>query len=558
VTALRRLAALLVASIFASIAPAAAKDDLVIGMTQYPSSFNPNIGSMLAKSLVENMSSRPITAYDPDWKLVCLLCTELPTLDNGRAVIEDYEPDKKGIAVTYTLRSDIKWGDGTPITTKDVAFAIEVGKHPLSGVAAAEGYRRVRKLDIKDDHTFTLHVDRITFEYASVGYLRLLPAHIERPVFEAGPADYRNKSRYETDTTNAALWFGPYRIARTMPGASIELERNPTWPGQAPYFKRIVFRIIENTAALEANLLSGSVDYVIGELGLSLDQALAFDKRHKDRFDVVYKPGLIYEHIDVNLENPLLTDRRVRQALLYGIDREAISARLFDGKQPVAHSSVNPLDPMYSPGARHYRYDAAAARKLLDEAGFSDIKGGIRHNTKGERLTIELATTAGNRVREQVQQVLQSQWKQLGIDVRLKVEPPRVFFGETVRKRSYGALAMYAWVSSPQSVPRSTLHSQEIPAESNGWSGQNSGAYKNPAMDKLLDAMEVELDVTRRQTLFGEMQRIYTEDLPVLPLYFRTDAFIFPKPLKGVRPTGHLNASTLWVEEWRWDSRDGR
>jgi peptide/nickel transport system substrate-binding protein len=558
VTALRRLAALLVASVLVATVPAAAKDDLVIGMTQYPSSFNPNIGSMLAKSLVSNMTSRPITAYDPDWKLVCLLCTELPTLDNGRASIEEYEPGKKGIAVTYTLRSDIKWGDGTPITTKDIAFTIEVGKHPLSGVASAEGYRRIRKLDIKDDHTFTFHVDRITFEYASVGDIRLLPAHIERPVFEASPVDYRNKSKYETDTTSAALWFGPYRIAKTVPGASIELERNPAWPGQAPYFKRIVFRIIENTAALEANLLSGSVDYVIGELGLSLDQALAFDKRHKDRFDVVYKPGLIYEHIDVNLENPLLADRRVRQALLQGIDREAISARLFDGKQPVAHSSVNPLDPMYSPGARHYRYDAAAARKLLDEAGFSDIKGGIRHNAKGERLTIELATTAGNRVREQVQQVLQSQWKQLGIDVRLKVEPPRVFFGETVRKRAYGGLAMYAWVSAPQSVPRSTLHSQEIPSEKNGWSGQNSGGYSNPEMDKLLDAMEVELDVTKRKALFGEMQRLYTEDLPALPLYFRTDAFIFPKPLKGVRPTGHLNASTLWVEEWRWEDRDGR
>ncbi len=554
----RRLVALLLAAaVSAGTLPASAKDELVIGMTQYPSSFNPNIGSMLAKTLVENMTSRPITAYDPDWKLVCLLCTELPTLENGRAVIEEYAAGKRGIAVTYTLRPDIKWGDGTPVTTRDVAFTMEVGKHPQSGVAAAEGYRRIRKLDIRDDHTFTFHVDRVTFEYASVGDFRLLPAHIERPVFEASPAEYRNKSKYETDTTNAALWFGPYRIARTVPGASIELERNPAWPGKAPQFKRIVFRIVENTAALEANLLSGSVDYVIGELGLSLDQALAFEKRHKDRFDVVYKPGLVYEHIDVNLDNSLLADRRVRQALLHGINREAISQRLFDGKQPVAHSSINPLDPMYSPGARHYAYDAAAARKLLDEAGYSDIRGGIRHNAKGERLTIELATTAGNRIREQVQQVLQSQWKQLGIDVRLKVEPPRVFFGETVRKRRYGGLAMYAWVSAPQSVPRTTLHSEEIPDESNGWSGQNSGGYRNPDMDRVLDAAEIELDAGKRKALFAEIQRIYTEDLPALPLYFRTDAFVFPKQLKGVRPTGHLNASTLWVEEWRWEA-DGR
>lgn len=556
-TIIRRFAAVLLAGLSIA-APAAAKDDLIVGMTQYPSSFNPNIGSMLAKTLVESMTSRPITAYDADWKLVCLLCTELPTLENGRAVIEEYEPGKKGIAVTFTLRPDLKWGDGTPVTTRDVAFAIEVGKHPQSGVTATEGYRRIRKLDIRDDRTFTLHVDRITFEYASMGDLRLLPAHIERPVFEAAPADYRNKSTYETDTASAALWFGPYRVTRTVPGASIELERNPSWQGKTPYFKRIVFRIIENTAALEANLLSGSVDYVVGELGLSLDQALAFEKRHKDRFDVVYKPGLIYEHIDINLDNPVLADRRVRQALLQGIDREAISARLFEGKQPVAHSNVNPLDPMYSPGARHYRFDPAAARKLLDEAGFSDIRGGIRHNARGERLSIELATTAGNRIREQVQQVLQSQWKQIGIDVRLRVEPPRVFFGETVRKRGYGGLAMYAWVSAPQSVPRTTLHSKEIPSEANSWSGQNTIGYKSADMDRVLDAAEIELDATRRKALFAEIQRIYTEDLPVLPLYFRTDAFVLPKALKGVRPTGHLNVSTLWVEDWRWEAPAGR
>jgi peptide/nickel transport system substrate-binding protein len=557
VSVLRRLAAFLAASL-ALAAPAAAKDELVIGMTQYPSSFNPNIGSMLAKTLVEGMTARPITAYDADWKLVCLLCTELPTLENGGARREEYEPGKKGIAVTFTLKPDLKWGDGTPVTTKDVAFAVEVGKHPQSGVTATEGYRRIRKLDIRDDRTFTLHVDRITFDFANIADLGLLPAHVERRIFEAAPADYRNKSAYETDTANPALWYGPYRVARIVPGASIDLERNPAWQGKAPYFKRIVFRIIENTAALEANLLSGSVDYVSGELGLSLDQALAFEKRHKDRFDVVYRPGLNYEHIDLNLGNPVLADRRVRQALLQGIDRAAISARLFDGKQAVADSNINPLDPMYSPGARHYAYDPAAARKLLDAAGFTDLRGGIRYNARGDRLSIELGTTAGNRSREQVQQVLQSQWKQIGVDVRLKAEPPRVFFGETVRKRGFSGMAMYAWVSSPQSVPRTTLHSQEIPAEANGWSGQNTVGYRSADMDRALDAAEVELDAGKRKALFAEIQRLYTEDLPVLPLYFRTDAFILPKALKGVRPTGHQNVSTLWVEDWRWDASQGR
>jgi peptide/nickel transport system substrate-binding protein len=112
---------------------------------------------------------------------------------------------------------------------------------------------------------------------------------------------------------------------------------------------------------------------------------------------------------------------------------------------------------------------------------------------------------------------------------------------------------MYAWVERPQGVPRSTLHSEEIPSAKNGWSGQNYPGYANPQMDKALDAAERELDEGKRRVLFADIQRIHNEDLPVLPMFFRDDPFVIPKPLKGVRPTGHLNSSTLWVEQWRWE-----
>ena len=112
---------------------------------------------------------------------------------------------------------------------------------------------------------------------------------------------------------------------------------------------------------------------------------------------------------------------------------------------------------------------------------------------------------------------------------------------------------MYAWVSRPQGVPRSTLHSQEIPTAKNAWSGQNYPAYANPEMDRALDDAERALDKDKRHALFGEIQKLYAEDLPVLPLFFRVDPFVIPKALKGVRPTGHLNSSTLWIEQWRWE-----
>ncbi|MBN9091469.1 MAG: peptide ABC transporter substrate-binding protein [Reyranella sp.] len=530
--------------------PARAKDELVLGMNTAPGAMNPSLNSMLATSLVNYMTLRPITAYDANWKLVCIMCTELPTVDNGRARIVDLPDGKKGMEIDVELKP-FTWGDGTPVTARDFAFAVEVGKHPLSGVPSGEEFRRIVKFEVKDDRHFTVTVDRVTFDYNSIERMPL-PAHIEKPIFDANPAEYRNKSAYDTQPTNPGLAFGPYRIVELVPGNRIVLEQNPTWAGPKPAFKRLLIKIFENSAALEANLLSGNVDYILGESGLSFDQAIAFEKRHKDKYNVVYKPSLTYSHIDTKLDNPLLADLRVRRALLMAIDRKAISDKLFDGKQPVADGDVNPLDPMYSPAARRYAYDPAAAKTLLDEAGFGEIKNGVRQDAKGTRLSLELAFASGNRINEQIAQVIQSQLRQVGIELRLKAAPARIYF-DALQKRNFEALALYGWITRPQNVPRTTLHSEEIPTAQNGWSGQNYPGYANPAMDKALDAAERELDVDKRRALFAEILRLYADELPVLPLYFRIDAFVIPKPLKGVRPTGHQNSSTLWIEQWRWE-----
>src|SRR3546814_9278882 len=149
------------------------------------------------------------------------------------------------------------------------------------------------------------------------------------------------------------------------------------------------------TTALEANLLSGNVDMIAGELGLTLDQARAFEKRHGEDYQVIYEPSLLYEHIDLMLDNPIMQDKRVRQALVYAIDRETINQRLFEGRQTVAHSDVSPLDWVYNEDVKKYPYDPAKAAELLDAAGWSELRGGIRHNAKGEPLQLEFMTTAG-------------------------------------------------------------------------------------------------------------------------------------------------------------------
>ncbi len=198
-----------------------------------------------------------------------------------------------------------------------------------------------------------------------------------------------------------------------------------------------------------------------------------------------------------------------------------------------------------------YHEDLTAAGALLDQAGWGDLRDGVRHDAQGQPLTLELMTTAGNRTRELVEQVLQSQWRRLGIDIRIRNEPARVFFGETVAKRRYSAMAMFAWISAPENVPRTVLHSDQIPTAANGWAGQNDTGFRNAEMDKLLDAIERELDRDKRKAMWQRLQEIYAQELPALPLYFRSEPHIWPLWLEGVVPTGHQDASTLWVEHWR-------
>jgi peptide/nickel transport system substrate-binding protein len=544
-----RAFALAAALMLAGAAAARAPDELAIGITQYPATLNPVIDSMAAKSYVLAMARRPLTTYDPGWHLVCMLCVTLPSFENGLAEKLALPGGKTGVRLTYTLKPDARWGDGVPVTTADVIFTWEVGRDPRTGVADAELYRRILKIEAKDDKTFTVDIDRLTFDYADLSSFEILPAHIERAAF-ADPASYRIRTRYDTDPTNPGLYDGPYRITEVSPGSDIVLERNRAWAGPKPYFRRVVVWTIENTAALEANLLAHGIDMVAGELGLALDEALAFEKQHGGAFHVIYKPGLIYEHVSLNLDNPILADRRVRQALLCAIDRKAISDELFAGRDPVADSFVPPLDWVYSPDVPHYAHDPAQAQALLEAAGWHGKSGEVRRNDKGEPLTLELATTSGDRTRALVEEVLQSEWREVGIDVRLRNEPPRVLFGDSLVHRRF-EMAMFAWISAPENVPRSMLYSNEIPSAANHFSGENFPGFHDAEADRLIDAIEVDLDRKSRAKLWQQLEALYAEELPDLPLYFRAEAYVLPRWLEGVTPTGHQYPSTLWIENWR-------
>ena len=132
----------------------------------------------------------------------------------------------------------------------------------------------------------------------------------------------------------------------------------------------------------------------------------------------------------------------------------------------------------------------------------------------------------------------------------IRNEPPRTLFGETLKHRAFKGLAMFAWSSGIESTPRQILGSGQIPTAANNWGGSDYTDFHDASMDADIEAMEKELDSAKRRPLWAEMQRIYAEQLPVLPLFFGSEAHVWPLWLKGVVPTGHNQVSTLWAETW--------
>ncbi len=531
-------------------APAMAKDDLVIGVAQFAPSLNPNIDPTVIKGYVLDFVTRPITAYDKDWKLSCLLCTTVPTIENGGAKYETTKDGKKGLAVTFTLKPDLKWSDGEPVTTKDLMFTWKLGSDPSSGFSNNNPWDRAKSVDVVDDHTAVLHLDRVIVGYNE--WDQLLPAHLEEKAAASGAGEYLKATLYNRAPTTKGLYNGPYMVTQYDSGSQIVLEPNPYWSGTKPGFKHIVLKTIENTSALIANLKSGDIDMSPGEgVGLTIDTALSLQKDSPTQFDYIYKPSLTYEHIDLKIENPFLQDVRVRRALLMSIDRDTLVKKLFEGRQPVAATWVNPLNPNYSKDTATYPYEPTKAKALLAEAGWKPGADGICRDAKGDKLSFEFATTSGNKLRELVQQVLQSQWKSACVEVVIKNEPARTLFGETTKKRTFTGMVMYGWSSTVSEGPRKTLFSDQTPTAANNYGGANYIAYNDPKMDADIVAAEEALDVSKQKPIWADMQKMYADQVRVLPLFFRAEPYVLPKWLKGFTPTGHGDYSPLWSENWR-------
>lgn len=544
---------LLVASIvFSSPKPT----QLNLGVAQEFDTFNSMIAKTGVAVYLAQLTNRTLNGRDPSGKWIPILADRIPSFKNGEAQFITLR-GQKAIQATWKIRQNAKWGDGHPVTCKDLKVSHEIGMAPTVSVAVREAYSTIEKIEWKPqapNECVITYTDARPDFYAMDGFY-IVPAHLEGPLFAQHgktPEAYERNSLYTKAPTTPGLYLGPYLIQEVKLGSHLIYQVNPHFYGPKPQIAQIVIKLITDTGTMLANLQSGTID-VIGTLGLTMDQVLEFERKIKTEklpFTVSVKPGHSFERLLFNLEDPMLKDLRVRQALIYGLNRELLVQSFFEDKMPAAHHFIPLASPWYTEDPRSvkkYTYDIRKAEKLLDEAGWKKDAAGVRHK-EGQKLELVLATTAGNKARETVQVFIKEQWRSLGVEVVIKNAPARVLFGESLAHRTFKGLILMA--AGGLGSAKAFLHSTQIPSEKNNFSGMNFNGWSRPDVDRLIDAMDLEFDVNKQKKIAGQLVKIYMNEVPEIPLYYHTLSAVYRNKLKGFELYGDV-METQSAENWK-------
>jgi peptide/nickel transport system substrate-binding protein len=538
-----------------------AKKELTIALSAEFETLNPIVNSMMAAMYILDATLRQVVILTPEGKPQAMMIKEIPSLKNKLAkLIPGEKKGSQSLLAQIEFLPELSWGDGVPVTCHDLKAAWQIGSSPLVSTPSRDDFENIKEIKIDETNPKKCSVlFKEAFWNFYLNFPRPMPAHLEYKVFEKNnqkAQDYERSSLYVKDVGNPGLYNGPYLVREHRLGSHIVLVPNPHFKGKRPFFERVVFRFIMNTATMESNLVSGGVS-MTSSSGFTFDQALAFDKKIKAEklpFQVLFVTGSVYSHMDFNMATPALQDLRVRQAMAYAFNANEMTEAFFEGKQKPAFHFSTSMDSWYTENPKEiriYSYNKSKSAKLLDEAGWKMGSDGYRMKD-GKRLSFTFNGAADNKLGEMIQGYLQSAWKQVGIEIKIKNYPSRILFAEILRKRNF-ELGMYSWISSPDGSQRQILHSDRIPSAENNWSGTNRPGWKNAQVDKWLDQTEMEFDPKKRVALMKKVLKAYTEELPALPLYYRANTSVIPVGLKGYRLSGHNFSEYLEIENWRME-----
>lgn len=549
-----------------------AGDTLSILHPEAPTILNPHLTSSVKDWEVCRITYEPLASFDKDGNMIPFLAAQVPSLENGGVAAD-------GKSVTWKLKRDLKWSDGQPFTADDVLFTYQFITNPDVAAASKGIYTVIQSVELIDAYTVKLNFSAVNPAWALpfVGFRgMILPRH----VFQ----DYNGANARTAPANTLPVGTGPYQAV--SPGLKpqevlllgtqlVETKKvvfvpNPYFrEADKPFFGKVEFRgggTVNEAARLV--LQAGGVDYAYGlEL---VDPETLTRLQSAGQGSLIANFGakvdrILLNRTDPNREtsdgersslqfpHPFLSDKRVRQAFAYAIDREAIAALYGQTGRPTYNNLVAP--PQYNSPNVYYKFDLEKAQALLDEAGWKDSNGDGVRDKDGVKMKVVFQTLST--ISQQYRQIVKEALESIGVEVELTIFDPSIAFGAGAANPNsfyrFNADMQEVWFKSANLDPSAFMQNwtcARIPQKANNWAGLNGERWCNPDYDALHTQSATEMDPDKRAQLFIRMNDMQTEDVVMIPVVHMAEVQGVSPSLEGVDVTP-WDANTWNIKDWR-------
>ncbi len=533
-------------------------DVLTLIYSRPPVTLNPHLATGFQDFEVARIVYEPLASYGPDGQLVPILAAALPSRKNG-----DLSED--GRSVTWRLQETLRWSDGEALTAEDVVFTYKFITNSTVAAATAQYYQDIRSVEAVDEHTV-----KITFKQPTASWQTpftglnglILPEHLFK--------DFNNRKAREAPANFQPVGTGPYRYLTQANGrllfAPNELYRQPLGSfkrveivGNVPPYVAARDVLRDGTADFAHNIQLESAALVeLVQTGETGNLMLTFGsqvERIMLNFADPRKKTSADERASIEFPHPILKDLRVRQAIDYGIDRQAIVEQLYgDLGKPTSQLLVTPELAGEQPVP--YKYDVDTAKALLERAGWVDSDGDGVRDLNGVPLQFVFQTSIGT-IRQATQTLVQEQLAEIGISILIERVRPEDFFSADPDQTNsinhfYADLQEYAIGND---IPDPMIYlgwwtCDNVAALANNWQKPNNARYCDPDYDDLWQAARKEQDLEKRNDLFRQMDRKLAKDVAVLPIVHRALSNAVSNRITGYTFTP-WDASTWDIANWR-------
>lgn len=540
-----------------STAPMPANKDIVIVIPEDPPSFNAVISITGYDVMVMKLVLLGMTGIDPDGNVYPELAAELPTLANGDVT---QDTANNTMSVTWKMRKDVQWEDGTPVTADDMIFTYKAITDPNTGnwIPGIDSVTNVEKID---DYTFR------------VDYNSIYPSYLTQFGGESvaiWPAHYCDASQGFSawDCGRKPLSDGPFTLQEWVQGDHMTFVRNPNYYEKGkPDIDKITVKIIPDATVRKQMMINGDAD-----INMWINETVASDLQNQNNVNVsISKDNRFVMRLFMNeaqkgttdpvkYPHPILSDVRVRQAIRMAIDVDTISQQIFSGySQPVWTEFFRP--PYNKCEVPRPKYDPEAAKALLDQAGWTDpTNSGVRscHGcTTGapEGYPMEMQFITYKEYGDPIlltQQLIAEELGGIGIKLNLVTVEGSVLWADSKSGgiEQTGNFDIDLWDDGYPGVDPTYFISQYYSKDSmepdNGW---NIDRWDNDQFNQLLSEAYT-LDEAKRQDVFCQMAAILNDQVPIDLMFTTINADAYSKRLEGVQST--VNDVVTWnVADWK-------